>query len=215
MDQWRSSAEQIAVSQTIQGTRLLGIIAPTGASNSSLFARMVSEAMGRSGLKVLLAELNANDPAPTAVDGEPWRPVDASSSGYIDVLAPNVTAETRHIFNNSAWLAQYFDEHRQSYSNIVVDLPPVISARDNQLMPLAAASTCDAVILMCSTGRVTHAEIETAVQLLKSVKVALIGIVVDESEGNAASRRLRRDNQSKNRLPSGAQGKNSAERLNP
>jgi Mrp family chromosome partitioning ATPase len=186
MDQWKATAEQLAVSQTIQGTRLLGVIAPTAASNSSLLAGMIAEAMGRSGLKVLLVDLNPEDASSVAplLPREPWRPIQPASDGAIDVLLPNVTAQTRDAFNNSAWLGKYFDEQLRQYSNIVFDLPPVLGGRENELMPLAAASVCNAIILMGSTGRVTYGELENAVQLLRSARAPLMGVVVEE--GNDA-----------------------------
>jgi hypothetical protein len=184
MDQWKAAAEQIAVSQTIQGTRLLGIIAPTVASNSSLLARMIAEAMGRSGLKVLLVNLNPDDADAVAplVHREPWRPIQSDPGGAIDLLLPNLTAHTRDVFNNSAWLGKYFAEQLRQYANIVIDLPPVLGGREHQLMPLAAASVCNAIILMGSTGQATYGEIDNAVQLLHSAKATLMGIVVEEGD---------------------------------
>jgi Mrp family chromosome partitioning ATPase len=182
MDQWKTAAEQLAVSQTIQGTRLLGVIAPTAASDSSLLAQMIAEAMGRSGLKVLLVNLHPDDADGVAplVPKEPWRPIQQMRNGALDVLLPNVTAQTRDAFNNSAWLAKYFGEQLRQYSNIVFDLPPVLGGREDELMPLAAASVCNAIILMCSTGQVTYGELEDAVQLLHSARAPLMGVVVEE-----------------------------------
>jgi Mrp family chromosome partitioning ATPase len=186
MDQWKTAAEQLAVSQTIQGTRLLGVIAPTAAANSPLLAHMVAEAMGRSGLKVLLVDLHPEDGGAVAplVPMEPWRPIQPARDGAIDVLLPNLTTQSRDAFNNSTWLGQYFSEQLRQYSNIVLDLPPVLGGGDEQLMPLAAASICNAIILMCSTGQVTYGELENAVQLLRSARAPLMGVVVEEGSGD-------------------------------
>jgi len=111
---------------------------------------------------------------------DPWRPIQPDPGAAIDVLLPNLTAHTRDVFNNSAWLGKYFDEQLRQYANVVFDLPPVLGRREDQLMPLAAASVCNAIILMCSTGEVTYAELENAVQLLKSARATLMGVIVEE-----------------------------------
>ena len=189
MDEWASSAEQIAISQIIKGTRLVGFVSPTAASSTSLFARMVAEAMGRAGLKILLADLNAtqeviHDTAPVPVS-EPWRPVSDESNRLLDVLSANVTVETKPLFNNNGWLGSFFAEQLRTYSTVILDLPPLIHEQKNKLSPLAAASVCQAVVLMCPLGGVTRAQLATSLQLLQSAEVNLIGLVVEEDKGKS------------------------------
>jgi Mrp family chromosome partitioning ATPase len=145
--------------------------------------------MGRSGLKVLLVDLHPEDGGALAslVPMEPWRPIQRARDGAIDILLPNVTTQSRDAFNNSTWLGRYFSEQLRQYSNIVFDLPPVLGGGEEQLMPLAAASVCNAIILMCSTGQVTYGELENAVQLLRSARAPLMGMVVEEGGGSRIS----------------------------
>lgn len=184
MDEWASSAEQIAISQIIKGTRLVGFVSPTADSSTSLLARMVAEAMARAGLKILLADLNTTQDvvrncAAVAVS-DPWQPIRGDTARLIDTLSANVTAETKPTFNNNGWLANFFAEQLRTYSTVVLDLPPLIDEQKNRLSPLAAASVCQAVVLTCATGSVTRPQLATSLQLLDSVNVNVIGLVVEE-----------------------------------
>jgi Mrp family chromosome partitioning ATPase len=195
MDEWASSAEQIAISQIIKGTRLLGFVSPTADSGTSLLARMVAEAMGRADVKTLLANLNTTqnvirDGAAVAVS-EPWQPITGDTNRLIDVLTANVTAETRPIFNNNGWLASFFAEQLRTYSTIILDLPPLLDEQKNRLSPLAAASVCQAVILTCPTGSVTRPQLATSLQLLDSADANVIGLVVEEDQDKSGWRDFR------------------------
>jgi Mrp family chromosome partitioning ATPase len=195
MDEWASSAEQIAISQIIKGTRLIGFISPTAASGTSLFARMVAEAMGRAGLKILLANLNAtqeviHETAAVAVT-EPWRPISDESNRLLDMLSANVTAETKPLFNNNGWLGSFFAEQLRTYSIVILDLPPLIQEHKNKLSPLAAASICQGIVLMCPTGGVTRAQVSRSLQLLQAAEVNVIGLVVEEGREQSGWRDFR------------------------
>ena len=192
MDEWASSAEQIAISQIIKGTRLLGFVSPTADSGTSLLARMVAEAMGRADVKILLTNLNTTqnvirDSAAVTVS-EPWQPIRGDTNRLIDVLTANVTAETRPIFNNNGWLASFFAEQLRTYSTIILDLPPLLDEHKDRLSPLAAASVCQAVILTCPTGRVTRPQLATSLQLLDSADANVIGLVVEEDQDKSGWR---------------------------
>ena len=192
MDEWASSAEQIAVSQIIKGTRLIGFVSPTAASSTSLFARMVAEAMGRAGLRILLANLNAteeviHDTSPVPVS-EPWRPISDDGNRLLDVLSANVTAETKPLFNNNGWLGSFFAEQLRAYSTVILDLPPLIHEQKNKLSPLAAASICQAVVLMCPIGSITRPQLASSLQLLQSAEVNVIGLIVEEDREQTRSR---------------------------
>jgi Mrp family chromosome partitioning ATPase len=195
MDEWASSAEQIAISQIIKGTRLFGFVSPTADSGTSLLARMVAEAMGRADVKTLLANLNTTqniirDGAAVAVS-EPWQPIKGDTNRLIDVIAANVTTETRPIFNNNGWLAGFFAEQLRTYSTIILDLPPLLDEQKNRLSPLAAASVCQAVILTCPTGSVTRPQLATSLQLLDSADANVIGLVVEEDQDKSGWRDFR------------------------
>jgi hypothetical protein len=196
MDEWASSAEQIAISQIIKGTRLIGFLSPTAASSTSLFARMVAEAMGRAGLKILLANLNANqevirdETSPVAVS-EPWRPISGENDRLLDILSANVTAETKALFNNNGWLGSFFAEQLRTYSTVILDLPPLIHEQKNKLSPLAAASVCQAIVLMCPLGSVTRPQLASSLQLLQSAEVNVIGLVVEEDREPSRRRDFR------------------------
>lgn len=195
MDEWASSAEQIAISQIIKGTRLIGFVSPTAASSTSLFARMVAEAMGRAGLRILLANLNAtqeviHDTSPVPVS-EPWRPISGESDRLLDVLSANVTAETKPLFNNNGWLGNFFAEQLRTYSTVILDLPPLIHEQKNKLSPLAAASVCQAIVLMCPIGSITRPQLASSLQLLQSAEINVIGLVVEEDRGQSRWRDFR------------------------
>jgi Mrp family chromosome partitioning ATPase len=195
MDEWESSAEQIAISQIIKGTRLLGFISPTAGSGTSMLARMVAEAMGRADVKTLLANLNsmqkvARESAAIAVS-EPWQPIRGDTNRLVDVLTANVTAETRPIFNNNGWLAGFFAEQLRTYSTIILDLPPLLDEQKNRISPLAAASICQAVILTCPTGGITRPQLASSLQMLESADANVIGVVVEEDAEKPGWRNFR------------------------
>jgi Mrp family chromosome partitioning ATPase len=195
MDEWASSAEQIAISQIIKGTRLLGFVSPTADSGTSLLARMVAEAMGRADVKTLLANLNTTQNAirggAAVAVSVPWQPIRGDTNDLIDVLTANVTAETRPVFNNNGWLASFFAEQLRTYSTVILDLPPLLDEQKSRLSPLAAASVCQAVILTCPTGSVTRPQLATSLQLLDSADANVIGLVVEEDQDKSGWRDFR------------------------
>ncbi len=167
--------------------RVLGVLSPDRGSGVSTLCRMVAESFACSGVKTLLVDLTQTVVASReGCDWWDWVPgknvaqiVKLDPGGY-EILAARPTNITRALFNNVDTLRQIFNNELSEYKAIVVDLPAVLHQREDHINPVAAARACDAVIMMCVTGRTTKQNVNLTVRELGSAGVQLGGTVLND-----------------------------------
>jgi hypothetical protein len=181
-DTWLPSIEQIAVSAGIHGAAVIGFIGVTSGSGVTTMARAVADSLALSNRRVLLMDLSQppRDDAPMPYDeGELWERTMPGDSG-LDTMIAAPRATMRFQFNNVGWFHAVIDQERADVSHIVLDLPPLTPERADLINPLAAASCCDAVVLVCARGRVGRGEVDRAMDQLATARARVVGAVLND-----------------------------------
>ena len=113
--------------------------------------------------------------------GEPV-PADAIRVGDdgVPVLTVLPSAATRALFSNVDLLTKSFQRDLASFSNIILDLPPVDNSASEGLNPVAAARAADAVFLVGLTGLTYRTEMAEASQKLRQVGANVTGVILND-----------------------------------
>lgn len=165
-------------------TRVLGIISPQAGSGVSTLCKMVAGCYARSGVKTLLADFTL--PVMTGnrsvwVPGDDPRDEMRADSGGYDNFAAQATLVTRSQFNCVDNLRHLFNDDLAAYKAIVVDLPAILDNRDVSINPLAAARACDAVIMVCMTGRIKQTQVKMGLAELALAGVQIGGTIMNDA----------------------------------
>ena len=127
--EWQLAVEQIVVPATTNGTRTLGFTSPQAGAGVTSFARAVAETLARSGADVLYADLGSplrkTGPAHARAGAQTWKEPVTDRAGGFDVVAP-ANVDARYSFNDVRWLRAEFARMLRTYSNIVVDVAPLL-----------------------------------------------------------------------------------------
>jgi Mrp family chromosome partitioning ATPase len=184
MQSWLQSVEQIMLAAVDGKARVLGVVSPDAGAGVSTLCRMLAESHSRSGSKTLLIDLA--QPLDTSEKDESWAPGDGAKQlirpapGGYDVLAARPTTSTRPMFNNIDVLRRMFTDELEAYQAIVVDLPPVLGQDEATVNPLAAARACDAIVLVCMTGKLTQPRLQLTMSSLAAAGVKVGGTVLND-----------------------------------
>jgi Mrp family chromosome partitioning ATPase len=185
IDRWLRPIEQIVLAAIESKTRVLGLTSPDAGSGVSLLSSVIAESFTRSGHRTLLVDLT--QAAQEAGSNRDWAPGQACVSQIIepqpagfDLLMAHPTGTTKFLFNNARHLRKTFVEELGQYAAIVVDLPAILHSRSDFINAAAAASACDAVLMVCITGKITRARLGMALEPLKLAGVNLLGMVLND-----------------------------------
>lgn len=182
---WLGPVQQILIAARGEGLRTLGITSPRRGSGVSTLAREVAENSSRSGIRTLLVDLTAPVSEVALLRGwTPGRPVTQDviktlKAGY-EQLTCLPTKETQFLFNNNQMLRSVLDTELAQYGTVIFDLPALLAKQSDLLSGLAAAAICDAICVVCVTGRDTREELTTVSDMLKTSRVRILGIVLNE-----------------------------------
>lgn len=193
--EWLRPIEQIVIAARGANLRIVGITSPYRESGVSTLTRQVAENYGRSGIRTLLVDLTA--PVSETTSFPRWTPgqpgalklIKTLTAGY-DRLTCLPTSETRFLFNNTELLRRTLDTELDQYAAVIVDLPPLQEEQSDLLSGLATAAICDAVFMVCVAGRSNRDELKTASDMLKTVRIRLLGIVLNEGVSPKLARSL-------------------------
>ena len=183
---WLRPVEQIVLAARGAGLRVVGITSPHVESGVSTLSKEVAENYGSAGIRTLLVDMTAPVGEATFYK-KSWfpgqsgalKPIRTLTAGY-DQLTCLATNETRFLFNNTELLRRTLDNELDQYAAVILDLPPLLAQQPDLLNSLAIAVACDAVCIVCVTGGITHNELTTVSQMLKTTRVHLLGIVLND-----------------------------------
>jgi Mrp family chromosome partitioning ATPase len=181
---WSATLERIAQAAQARGAKILGILSPDGDAGATTVSRALSHILAHSGVDPLLVDLTARVGVdPTGYDA----PVEGALSwersfrdGY-PVMAARSSFDTRHRFSNALLLQEAWRRELRSHSILVLDLPPLFGDQD-LINPLAAAASCDAVLLICMRGSIDRARLREGVALLRRARAPLWGLLLNERD---------------------------------
>lgn len=73
-------------------------------------------------------------------------------------------------------MSEIITESKKNYNIIILDVPPLLSVTDTQVM----ASLIDGVILVVRQGFAQKAAVQRSIELLKMVKAHLLGYILND-----------------------------------
>lgn len=180
------AVEQIVLAANHSNIRVLGILAADRGAGVSTLCQQIARTWAQAGHKALLVDLTTQAPA-AGTKRAVWRPdkcpselIEQHRDGYSVIHAP--PAESRGRFNNSDELRKLLVEDLAGFERVVLDLPAVLNSEPEQINPVAVARACDAVILVCVTGRTTQDQIKRTMSALSLAGVQLGGTVLNDVE---------------------------------
>lgn len=189
---WIKEVEQITLAAAQQNARVFCFTSPRADAGVSLMCRLAAASLAASQLETLLVDMSQSIDAPDHLDGvagalTPWSPGQGDVrrsihrvTGAYDALAAHPTPATRGRFSNVDHLRSVLNEDLASYGAIVVDLPPVLDASNDQINPIAAALACDACFMAGVMGVTTRDDAERAAHQLRAAGVNLAGVVLND-----------------------------------
>jgi hypothetical protein len=179
---WLKAAEQIVQFAGSRNASILGFLSIDGNAGVSTLSRAVCHVVSLGKAKVALIDLASPAPdvaafAETAPkDRLTWHKTTVNSPAEYDVVA---AAGSRHCFNDGYLLQHQWKHELETYSTLVLDLPPVLHERSDLLSPLAAATSCDAVFLVCLRGKTAKGQLAEAIDLIRLAGINLFLVIND------------------------------------
>jgi len=182
--EWQTSIERILAPAIMADTRVLGFLAIHRQEGVSALALAAADGFRRRGANVLYLDLASPRGPDTpsqrgAATLQHWREVERTDLVQVEAA---VTNNNRGLFDSIPWLRNELTTKFKSYSNIIVDLPPLNEQAPSGLNPISGAAACDAVALVCVRGRTTQREAADAARLLAAARINLIGTVLNDRD---------------------------------
>ena len=178
---WTRPVEQLVLPALESRMRVMGFTSPEVGAGVTTLCHAAAETLARSGARVLLIDFSGE---PTADGGVAWAPGDSNAASLLrrhpagyDVLPVIVTSHTRFLFNNAKRLRQALSEELSDYGAILLDLPPLLDERSDNVNPTAVALVCDQVLLVCASQRTTRPSARAAADAARAAGVKIEGIV--------------------------------------
>lgn len=179
--------EQIMLAAAESKARVLGFLSPDRGAGVSTLCRLLAGGFVGAGIRTLLVDLTQeaveeNDRRPVWLPNlTPTSLIEADPAGY-DVIQAPPTWQSRALFNNIDTLRRMFDQDLREFETIIVDLSSVLDRRENIINPVSVARACDAVIMVCVTGRTTQDQIKQTLTELDSAGVQLSATILNDVE---------------------------------
>jgi Mrp family chromosome partitioning ATPase len=186
--------EQTVLSIDFAKARIVGFTSAEPNSGNSICAVATATVYARSGRPVLLIDLSQSgrdNPSHGWVagdSGEGWFPGDIETDRWLihreqgfDQLTVRPTETNRFLFTDVRRIRAALEEHLKRYSVVLLDLGPLVDDElEEFLSPLAPASACDAVLLICRRGILTRGRLQRAMAVVRSADFAIRGVILND-----------------------------------
>jgi hypothetical protein len=184
---WLRPVEQIILSARAHQARVLAFTGADNYCNVEAICEEVAEALAESDIKTLLIRLakaaKSSENAPAWAPGSPatLSAITKHPKGF-DQLQLVTSQSSRFLFNNFDKLKSCLDEDLKGYGNIIIELAGVLDDSAAAVNPLSVASECDAVYLVCRTGRTTSARVGDIARALKASGSQITGTILADAD---------------------------------
>ena len=182
---WQNSIEQIMLAAVGQQERILGLTSLRPGAGVSLVCHYIARTAAAGEFKTLL--LDISEPQTRDAPVRSWRPgydgisnLITSTVGRYDYLKVRTDEATRPLFSNPARLRSVYRTEFEQYALVIVDLPPLLEPTELGPNAVAAAGSCDQVLLVCAVGRDRRSELAEAISLVGGAGGRLAGLVSNE-----------------------------------
>jgi hypothetical protein len=185
---WQASIERVLAPAIMADSRVLGFLGLHSQAGVTELSLAAAEALSRRGANVLYLDLAS----PHAPDGVPptrggatlqhWREGNRTVPAQVEAM---VTSSNRGLFDSIPWLRNELTTKFKTYSNIIIDLPPLAEHAPGSLNAISGAAACDAVVLVCVRGLTTQREAADAARVLAAARINMIGAVLNDRDYTA------------------------------
>jgi hypothetical protein len=129
-----------------------------------------------------------------------WRPGEGGAGQSItrdprgfDRLVARFSPDARYLFNNVERLRRALGEDLAHYQAIIVDMPPVPANDVERVNGAAASAACDAVLLVCMSGRVSRNELNDCMDALANAQAKILGTILNDMQNPTLGAELARE----------------------
>ena len=185
---WLRPMEQIILSARARNARVLAFTGIDKASGVDVLCEELADALQKSGVDTLLMQLATGAGDAAGASAGDWSPASLATTKSItrhskgfDFLKAGTSPDIQFRFNNLELLKSAFNTDLAKYKAIIVALPVVGRELGRQINPVAVASACDSVYLVCRTGGTSRQKVEDAVKQLRNGGVQLSGTILDDA----------------------------------
>jgi capsular exopolysaccharide synthesis family protein len=173
-----------------EGQRVIQISSPNKGDGKSLVVANLAVSIAQSDKKVLIIDADCRRPRQHKIldltnsrglvnvirQDAPWREcLQPTPANGLWVLPSGPVPPNPAELLTSPQFKQFLDEARQEFDLILVDSPPLLAVTD----PCVVAGKADGVILVLRLSRRGRPNAERACDIMKSLKVKVVGIVVN------------------------------------
>lgn len=185
---WIFQIEEIAMTATRRDTRILGLVGVEANTGVTQISELMATSFARSQRRTLFLDLRAQI-SYTEEDAEGWAPGASDVARFVEIdargfhrLRPNPTASTRPLFNNVELMRNTLENDLKGYEQIIVDLPNLTDSGVDGVNPIGPAVACDAVLLVCMTGRTARPQAMRALERLQTAGANVAGTILNDEE---------------------------------
>jgi hypothetical protein len=185
MTGWQASIERVLAPAIMADSRVLGFLGLHRQAGVTRLSLAAAEAFSRRGANVLYIDLAS----PRAAEGtapprggaalQHWREGNRTVPARVEAV---VTNSNRGLFDSIPWLRNELTTRFKTYSNIIIDLPPLSEHAPGRLNAISGAAACDAVVLVCVRGQTTQREASDAARVLAAARINVIGTVLNDRD---------------------------------
>ena len=185
-------------------SKSVAITACHAESGSSMLAYSLSKRYQADGYKVLLVDLNIQNPSLNLSLGLARDEWSAGNSCMKSICAPSATGthflpapvgNTASLsFRNQSVLSQTMEAWLQHYDRVVIDTSPLNASNYRNIPAQSACAEADASLLLVRSGFTTRNQLEESCQLLQEVKANLLGCVMNDRDHPSLTDELYREN---------------------
>lgn len=182
--------EQIYLAAELAACKSLCITSCQPGDGVTSIATALTERYLLAGHKTLLVDLNVYNPSLEELQLiEPDDPLSESKAEslvshcetglvFTGITAPS-TQTKRIAYRDPNHLSKVIHRWSSDYDRVVVDTSPLLQINGSNIPAQTVASSCDKTLLVVKGGATTNNQLQTALTLLQSGRVSLIGSILN------------------------------------
>jgi Mrp family chromosome partitioning ATPase len=180
---WKESAVRAIAFAEARSTKILGIAGIVKGVGNSSITTAVAQAYSDYGQRILLID---------AIDANIDESTDAPKSKLLN-LTESTTPINKHLHyfdlsrtaftlpQETEYFRSIFQIALEYYHAIIIDLPPIVTTSGQPASSnLAIGAACDAVFMVCETGRTTQAQVQQGLASSKISGMKVEGLLLND-----------------------------------
>lgn len=180
---WKESAVRVIAFAEARSTKILGVTGIVKGVGNSSITTAIAQTFSEYGQRILLIDaINANIEENNDAPKSKLLNLTVSATPIDKHLHYLGLAQTEFTLPQEAgYFRSIFQIALEYYHAIIVDLPPIVTKSGHPTASnLAIGSACDAVFMVCETGRTTRAQIQQGLASSKISGMKVEGLLLND-----------------------------------